>query len=810
MFMEFFRRFIFLLSCWFLWSQQPLFSQNLKLTVSDTVVCEGSSVSLSAEYVDVSNLTWEILKVGDEDFHPFSSAMRGRYAYTLDSSSCCFRLSSVVDNNIVYSNVECVDVVPQYKPLWESHGTPIQSGYQIEVCGALADMSFYIHRMWGYREFYENSWLIDDEFISHDTNFVIPLIDKDCVVKSVMESDVCRSDTFVFNFKVLPVPVLDLTVDVPSSSWLCLGDSVNIVARIDSGIPLLWRFDQCIPGWICFGEEEEIEEISNGNPSRHVLKPTRGSVLMPPDDPTIYTVDLVAQINVGGIKCQARRSLFYQVEEPYQPFPLDTLPICNGEELKLDLLEYMEKEDPERVLLFSNYSKVSWYVDDQFFSEGFSLNLDGTTMEGTKLTQVVEQTVCPTVRKDYVISHANRPNVTLSSEKEKMCAGDTVSLLVQTDNATKLEWQQVDDSGNFQPFEFTNVVDRFKVSPSRSSKYRVKASLVGCETMSDVVEVEVQYPVEVTLSSNLEGKQVTLCRDDEAWFDAGVIINHVNPSDVVWRSNGKDIYRGRDLSVMVDSSTQYELWVKNEMCPAYTDTFFVNVVDNPSLSVENVVVCEGDSAILEAHYDGASECRWFAGDNTLLGEGPRLSLLPRGEMSYWVEISSDLGHCSTKKSVTVSTSPLPVVVGHEKINDTKYQLNVSGGTGVLNFEYGAGLTSYDVLDVEPAHEYHVEVEDERGCRTNYDFHTDGYDLEIPSYFVANRENWIVGNIDRFEGAIVEIFDRTGKLLLRSLDFTMGWDGIYNGVVMPSTDYWYVITIPGRRQSTGHFTLLRDS
>lgn len=585
---------------------------------------------------------------------------------------------------------------------------------------------------------------------------------------------------------------------------------MNIVARIDSGIPLLWRFDQCIPGWICFGEEEEIEEISNGKPSRHVLKPTRGSVLMPPDDPTIYTVDLVAQINVGGIKCQARRSLFYQVEEPYQPFPLDTLSICNGEALKLDLLEYMEKEDPERVLLFSNYSKVSWYVDDQFFSEGFSLNLDGTTMEGTKLTQVVEQTACPTVRKDYVISHANRPHVTLSSEKGKMCVGDTVSLLVQTDNATKLEWQQVDDSGNFQPFEFTNVVDRFKVSPSRSSKYRVKASLVGCETMSDVVEVEVQYPVEVTLSSNLEGKQVTLCRGEESWFEASVVVGHANSSDVIWRSNGKEIYQGRELSVLVDEPTQYELWVKNEACPAYTDTFYVDVVDSPSLSVENVVVCEGDSAILEAHYDGTSECRWFAGDNTLLGEGPRLSLLPRGEMSYWVEVSSDLGHCSTKKSVTVSTSPLPVVVGHEKINDTKYQLNVSGGTGVLNFEYGAGQTSYDVLDVEPAHEYHVEVEDERGCRTNYDFHTDGYDLEIPSYFVANRENWIVGNIDRFEGAIVEIFDRTGKLLLRSLDFTMGWDGIYNGVVMPSTDYWYVITIPGRRQSTGHFTLLRDS
>ncbi len=811
MFMGSFKRFIFLLSCWFLWSQQLLFSQDLKLTLSDTVVCEGSAVSLTAEGAELSNLTWEILKEGDEDFHPFSSAVRGHYTYTLDTSSCCFRLSSVVDNYIVYSNVECVEVVPQYKPQWHKGETPIQSGHQIEVCGVLADMSFTINRMHGYQAFYENSWLIDDEFITHDTFFVIPLIDKDCVVKSVMESNVCKSDTFVFNFKTLSVPVLDLKVDVPSGSWLCLGDSVNIVAQIDSGVPLRWRFDECIPGWVCFGDDAEYSEVSDGKPSRHVLKPTRGSVLSPPDAPTIYTVDLVAQINVGGVKCRADRSLYYQVEEPYQPFPLDTLSICNGEALKLDLLEEMEKKDHERVLVFSNYSKVSWYVDDQFYSEGFTLNLDGSTLEGTKLTQVVEQTVCPTVTKDYVISHANRPHVTLSSEKGKMCVGDTVSLLVQTDNATKLEWQQVDNWGEFQTFEFTNVVDRFKMSPSLTSKYRVKASLIGCETTSDVVEVEVQYPVEVTLSSNLEGKQVTLCRDDEAWFEAGVIINHVNSSDVVWRSNGKDIYRGRELSVRVDGPTQYELWVKNEACPAYTDTFFVDVVDNPSLSVENVMVCEGDSAVLEAHYDESSDCRWFAGDGTLLGEGSRLSLLPDGEMDCWVEISRNSDHCSTKKSVVVSTSSLPVVIGHEKINDTKYQLNTSGGTGELSFEYGAGAISHDVLDVEIAHEYHVEVVDERGCRTSYDFHTDGYELEIPPYFVASRENWLVGNLDRFEGAVVEIFDRAGKLLLRSRDFSMGWDGMYNGVAMPSTDYWYVITFSGSgRQITGHFTLLRES
>ena len=37
----------------------------------------------------------------------------------------------------------------------------------------------------------------------------------------------------------------------------------------------------------------------------------------------------------------------------------------------------------------------------------------------------------------------------------------------------------------------------------------------------------------------------------------------------------------------------------------------------------------------------------------------------------------------------------------------------------------------------------------------------------------------------------------------------GWDGTYNGVPMPSTDYWYMIDIEEiGMQYSGHFTLLR--
>jgi gliding motility-associated-like protein len=59
---------------------------------------------------------------------------------------------------------------------------------------------------------------------------------------------------------------------------------------------------------------------------------------------------------------------------------------------------------------------------------------------------------------------------------------------------------------------------------------------------------------------------------------------------------------------------------------------------------------------------------------------------------------------------------------------------------------------------------------------------------------------------------VKIYDRFGKLLVE-LDGaeSEGWDGTYQGKKMPSTDYWYVITIGELdKLYSGHFTLMRGN
>ena len=85
-----------------------------------------------------------------------------------------------------------------------------------------------------------------------------------------------------------------------------------------------------------------------------------------------------------------------------------------------------------------------------------------------------------------------------------------------------------------------------------------------------------------------------------------------------------------------------------------------------------------------------------------------------------------------------------------------------------------------------------------------------YDIYIPEYFHPEIEAWRINNLERYGKCNVKIFDRFGKQLAEwDESDTEGWDGTYNGKKLPSTDYWYVVSI-GELDIvySGHFTLIR--
>ena len=64
-----------------------------------------------------------------------------------------------------------------------------------------------------------------------------------------------------------------------------------------------------------------------------------------------------------------------------------------------------------------------------------------------------------------------------------------------------------------------------------------------------------------------------------------------------------------------------------------------------------------------------------------------------------------------------------------------------------------------------------------------------------------NDTWNIEGIQSRPLADIYIFDRYGKLLKQLNPAGPGWDGTYNGKLMPATDYWFSITL-----DIGLFTL----
>lgn len=87
-------------------------------------------------------------------------------------------------------------------------------------------------------------------------------------------------------------------------------------------------------------------------------------------------------------------------------------------------------------------------------------------------------------------------------------------------------------------------------------------------------------------------------------------------------------------------------------------------------------------------------------------------------------------------------------------------------------------------------------------------------MGIPNFFTPNgdgiNDTWKVKGLQSkyYDKSILYIYDRYGKLLKEISPNGNGWDGIYNGQTLPSTDYWYCIYMEDGRTIKGHFSLKR--
>jgi gliding motility-associated-like protein len=195
---------------------------------------------------------------------------------------------------------------------------------------------------------------------------------------------------------------------------------------------------------------------------------------------------------------------------------------------------------------------------------------------------------------------------------------------------------------------------------------------------------------------------------------------------------------------------------------------------------------------------------------------------PFDTTTYYLTVT--IGSCVDVDSVTIYTYQIPPVDGGNDITiPTGASIGLNANGVVTGWSYSWEPAEFldnpnitnPVASPSESTMFYVTVVDENGCTS-----TDSVLVEVtpgivfPDGITPNgdgiNDTWIIDNIQLFEDAIVEVYNRWGQLLFQSAPgYPVPWDGRYKGEDLPVGTYYYVIYSDNFEEPfTGPITIVR--
>jgi len=186
------------------------------------------------------------------------------------------------------------------------------------------------------------------------------------------------------------------------------------------------------------------------------------------------------------------------------------------------------------------------------------------------------------------------------------------------------------------------------------------------------------------------------------------------------------------------------------------------------------------------------------------------------ESGVYTVIVTHQNSCSSSRIFTVTDSSI-ATIQNIIVEEGTYNNTVTiEATGEGVYEYilddidGDYQESNMIINVLPG--FHtVYVRDRNSCGIAEQLISV---LGFPRYFTPNNDGihdtWqaLGVNAQFNQGIDVKIFDRYGKIITQFNHLSEGWDGTYNNQKLPSSDYWYLVTLTDGRVYRGHFAMKR--
>lgn len=238
-------------------------------------------------------------------------------------------------------------------------------------------------------------------------------------------------------------------------------------------------------------------------------------------------------------------------------------------------------------------------------------------------------------------------------------------------------------------------------------------------------------------------------------------------------------------------------------------------------------VCAGAPVTLDGRAStGASGHVWYNDLGEELGTGPLIDVtdLPPGQHTFTL-VATD-GPCADTAQVTVEVFTTPVAdAGPDQTIFVDEEVVLGGSpTGPPGATFSWSPDSVLIAPHTPNPTgfptvttwFVVTVTTPEGCTAQDSvLVTVVPEVDIPSGFTPNgdgwNDTWVIGLIELFPLCEVEIYNRWGEMLFRSVGYNTPWDGRYNGAPVPVGTYYYVIQLNDERfpdAYTGPLTIIR--
>ena len=277
-------------------------------------------------------------------------------------------------------------------------------------------------------------------------------------------------------------------------------------------------------------------------------------------------------------------------------------------------------------------------------------------------------------------------------------------------------------------------------------------------------------------------------------------------------------------TVFTTATQNVTVIVENPINIACTATLIIPFTVNPTPKIsqlDRLLICLPDTqitinaGILDGSPTTDYSYQWYLDGTAIIGE-TNWELTVNTDGIYSVDVTN-IYNCPKTRTITVVGSEIAHLVNIEVVDLSDINTILINVTGAGDYEYALDDINGPYRDSNffnnvPIGIHDVYIRDANGCGIAGPITTPV--LGVPHFFTPNgdgfNDTWNVKGVSKDFNylSIIYIFDRFGKLLKQIGTTGTGWDGTFNGHLMPADDYWYNIQFEDGRSAKGHFTLKR--